>query len=1253
MHHLSPSLIGAYFFHDCERFLYWQSLSAAALRQRGLPARPQQQAVILTALKKRGTAWETEVIGKILGAKVRIAAGTGPLHQRRHSVEETAQILAEMQPGEYLYQGCLQASPRLLSALGLDPACVHFPESYPDLIEKTADGHLRIIDLKSSEHVRLIHRLQVGMYALLLEDLVTNQAIQTPVDLHEGGIWLGQHPDYTRFDLKALLPQLRHFLSRDLPHILAQPGDQVRWHLWFRCEWCPWFQICREESQRDNSLSQLPYFQPEHRRYLETLPIPVKNLRDLHHRLLAEGETLLSGSARLMGRHRALHLQTRALLENKVFAHGGSSLLLPKGEHVTVILVLEREPVSRQVYALALHLQCKQEYRALLGLERQSPEVWLASGPDQGDDMVAEFVLRLYQIFTRLDQYHRLESAEPLRLQTYVYEEYELTNLTELLLQALQNPRPEVSQAASCLMFYFHSAQLLYQQEHAENYQSWPVIPLIRSVRQLLALPVPCSWQLAEVLKALLPPDHWFYPQTTYLLHYPLSNYLDPAALYGYWYEGHMNQRHVLVSALRNRALGLSVLLQVLRHHEQIQPQLFLWPPPFRLPGAADFQDPILSRLFFMTWNETLIGALASRQQRALPDPERQLSGKVIPLRCLHGWTFSVEHPHILLEDQEYPNLLLWPCSLEGEKAQLQFDDLRWALEYAFKIGDAPLRTLVSMQVHADPITGAARTITLTPLHQKRFLQGKSPEPGSRWMIAPRFADTNARVIHAALKQLAFTHSRFGRLLEKVCHTVRPLSLPHPLPPLEWALTDSQQAALEALCRQDLTLVWGPPGTGKTHFIATAIVHLSKAFLQTGQRFRAFIHANSHAAINNVLTKLLLLGAGDSLELFKVGSPVDNALIRFIKSKEFSQVYGTLQAGVMGATVWAYRHLKPETHTPPELIVIDEASQMTVPQGAIIWQMVGPETRVLMVGDHFQLPPILQGQYPEPDDKQPLLHRSLFEAFQHSEHLAREVQPELPQVVWPLLESYRMNEVLTRFSAQELYTMHDSQGRGYRCATPDIAQRRLQWQPLPQTPERVRYILDPDFPLVLCVLEGVQALRHNWYEAQLVAELAVWLRQGLLSPLPHTAEADYRFWHEKLFIVSPHHAQILTLRNVLHQAYPWLSPPFVDTVDKMQGQEAEAVIVSYGVSDLEAALSEMEFIYSLQRLNVSITRAQTKSVLFISRPLLRGSPVILNHEEASRGWAYMQRLEAFCEAGHTFTLSPGVQLKVSRRGFTQ
>jgi len=86
----------------------------------------------------------------------------------------------------------------------------------------------------------------------------------------------------------------------------------------------------------------------------------------------------------------------------------------------------------------------------------------------------------------------------------------------------------------------------------------------------------------------------------------------------------------------------------------------------------------------------------------------------------------------------------------------------------------------------------------------------------------------------------------------------------------------------------------------------------------------------------------------------------------------------------------------------------------------------------------------------------------------------------------------------------------------------------------------------------------------------------------------------------------------------------------VDTVDKTQGQEAEAVIVSYGVSDIDTAMNEAEFIYSLNRLNVSITRAKAKCVVFLPRPLLEPPLDLLKNAGASKGLGHMLELVEFC-----------------------
>jgi hypothetical protein len=166
---------------------------------------------------------------------------------------------------------------------------------------------------------------------------------------------------------------------------------------------------------------------------------------------------------------------------------------------------------------------------------------------------------------------------------------------------------------------------------------------------------------------------------------------------------------------------------------------------------------------------------------------------------------------------------------------------------------------------------------------------------------------------------------------------------------------------------------------------------------------------------------------------------------------------------------------------------------------------------------------------------------------------------------------------------------------------------------------------------VIVILDGPRAAQANPNEADLVAQLVTALRDGLRGPDGRSYADDTAFFRHAVFIVSPHHAQIRAIQRELTNRRQWQATPFVDTVDKMQGQESDAVIVSYGVADPEFALKEAEFIYGLNRLNVAMTRARTKSVLCLPRPLLEATPQVLDVEAAAAGLAFMRRLVTLAE----------------------
>jgi hypothetical protein len=459
-------------------------------------------------------------------------------------------------------------------------------------------------------------------------------------------------------------------------------------------------------------------------------------------------------------------------------------------------------------------------------------------------------------------------------------------------------------------------------------------------------------------------------------------------------------------------------------------------------------------------------------------------------------------------------------------------------------------------------------------------------------------------------------------------------------------LTASQQAAYREIRSRCVVAVWGPPGTGKTHFLAAAILGLAEAHASVGKSFRVLVTAFTHAAIENLLRKTNELKGkpysfGPTVALGKAKSwNSEQAPVGGVVAEDRMAAWlGRHPQAVIGATVYSCIKAGKKSELPAfDLVVVDEASQVRVGEASVPVSLVGPQGRLVLAGDDLQLPPIVQGVYPDVEPGEPLLHRSVFEAVR-----AR-VSGNSP-VVRMLLENRRMNDVLTSFVAAFLY------GPCYIPYDATVAGRRLRFQASGPQPALVDACLDPAFPLVVVVLEGVQAAGENAVEASIVADLVLALRDGLRDAQGRPYADDRSFFAHGVFIVSPHRAQIRTIRRQLNARREWTSPPFVDTVDKMQGQEAEAVVISYGVSDPEYALMEAEFIYSVNRLNVSITRARAKTVVCLPRPLLEGLVGVLQLENAAAGLAFMQNVVRAAEAQNPQLVLPvanGVQALVYR-----
>ena len=158
-------------------------------------------------------------------------------------------------------------------------------------------------------------------------------------------------------------------------------------------------------------------------------------------------------------------------------------------------------------------------------------------------------------------------------------------------------------------------------------------------------------------------------------------------------------------------------------------------------------------------------------------------------------------------------------------------------------------------------------------------------------------------------------------------------------------------------------------------------------------------------------------------------------------------------------------------------------------------------------------------------------------------------------------------------------------------------------------------------------------IRSDVSETQVLARLL----QAAAEAHPYGGDAAQRTlaFAESTLVVAPHHSQIADLTLLLRNDQPALARDLrVETVEKMQGQEADLVLICYGLMD--PSPGEASFLYNQARLNVALTRARKKCVLLVSDCMVHpdqwcGSSA--QTPEVQDGVAYLRRAVRVCRQG--------------------
>ena len=485
--------------------------------------------------------------------------------------------------------------------------------------------------------------------------------------------------------------------------------------------------------------------------------------------------------------------------------------------------------------------------------------------------------------------------------------------------------------------------------------------------------------------------------------------------------------------------------------------------------------------------------------------------------------------------------------------------------------------------------------------------------------------NTSFRVMSEALHRAEHSENeRFTHLRDVLIGHSEPAFLTMPRLFFPWLNPSQQDAIQKAVEAREVSIVHGPPGTGKTTTLVEAIV-------ETLQReTQVLVCAPSNAAVDWISEQLMRRG----IHVLRVGNPLrmSNEMLdcsyerRYAAHPDYHELWSIrreLRQGAGGErqNKLRRRELELEVKINADLfeqarvvsctligadyrimerrhfgtLFIDEAAQALEPA---CWAAILKADRVIMGGDHQQLPPTVK----------------CLEAARGglADTLMQKVVQRHPRCVSLLDTQYRMNRQIMAFSSKWFYD-------GRLKAAPEAADRLVS--PL-------------DTPLMWLDTSQISAEEHsgrghslsNAQEARLVIHT---LRDYIEMISPQKIESE----RTDFAIITPYRGQARLIRRLLklqHFFRRLRRQISVGTVDGFQGQERDVVLISLVRDNAQGSIG---FLRDLRRMNVAMTRARMKLI------------IVGNADVLGRHRFYRELVEHIKEHGEFIEIKPDTDEK--------
>ncbi|MGE0262165.1 MAG: TM0106 family RecB-like putative nuclease, partial [Candidatus Obscuribacterales bacterium] len=362
--------------------------------------------------------------------------------------------------------------------------------------------------------------------------------------------------------------------------------------------------------------------------------------------------------------------------------------------------------------------------------------------------------------------------------------------------------------------------------------------------------------------------------------------------------------------------------------------------------------------------------------------------------------------------------------------------------------------------------------------------------------------------------------------------------------------SDLTPQVIDIVNRMDRTTlcIQGPPGSGKTYTAARAIISL----IARGKRVG--ITSNSHRAIARLMDEVADAAGDIDLRAAKVQSNLEDFAVESDRVEPVKPDHlSPSQFNLIGGTAWLFSSCQEVV----DYLFIDEAGQVSL---ANVVAMAPATENIILIGDQMQLAQPVRGTHPGRSGL------SSLDFLLGDQDVIRDDFGIFLGI------TRRMSPAVCSFISGAVY------------------QDRLRPHPCTSSRELVNGA------------EGIvyYPVEHegNSQDSPEEADAIELILNDLMTLTLRTEQAEAPLRKEDILIVAPFNMQV----RRLSKRFPGFR---IGTVDKFQGQEAPVVIVSMCASSVEDAPRGMEFIFSKNRLNVAISRAQLLSIVVGSPGLAR------------------------------------------------